>query len=85
MEQLMVHVYDAVGNGWTVLFTAVLVAVVYAVLLTALCLMGRRLLGQMTPFDLVTLLLLSNAVQNAMIGPDYSLVRVFSAPLSFWD
>jgi uncharacterized membrane protein YcaP (DUF421 family) len=27
----------------------------------------------MTPFDLVVLLLLSNAVQNAMVGPDTSL------------
>ncbi|WP_245543335.1 DUF421 domain-containing protein [Kyrpidia tusciae] len=74
MEQFMVHVYDAVGNSWTVLFTAVRVAVVYAVLLMVLRLMGRRILGQMTPFDLVTLLLLSNAVQNAMIGPDNSVV-----------
>src|SRR5438067_2025902 len=28
----------------------------------------------MTPFDLVVLLIISNAVQNAMIGPDTSLM-----------
>lgn len=34
---------------------------------------GKREIGQMTPFDLVILLLISNAVQNAMTGPDTSL------------
>src|SRR4030081_943877 len=47
--------------------------VVYIVLLLALRLAGKRELGQMTPFDLVVLLVLSNAVQNAMVGPDQSL------------
>ena len=35
---------------------------------------GKREVGQMTPFDLTLLLLLSNAVQNAMTGPDTSVV-----------
>ena len=48
--------------------------VVYAFLLAALRLGGRRELGQMTSFDLVLLLLvLSNAVQNAMNAGDSSL------------
>src|SRR5437764_3811997 len=47
--------------------------VVYAGLLLALRLAGKREVGQMKPFDLVTLLILSNAVQNAMVGPDTSL------------
>jgi len=34
---------------------------------------GKREVGQMTPFDLTLLLLLSNSVQNAMTGPDTSL------------
>ncbi len=63
----------ALGDGVTLLFTAVRVALVYAGLLLLLRLAGKRTLGQMTPFDLLTLLLLSNAVQNAMIGPDNSL------------
>ena len=34
---------------------------------------GKREVGQMTPFDFVLLLLIANAVQNAMVGPDASL------------
>jgi uncharacterized membrane protein YcaP (DUF421 family) len=48
-------------------------AVVYVVLFIGLRLMGKRELGQMTVFDLVVVLLLANAVQNAMVGPDTSL------------
>jgi len=47
--------------------------VVYFVLLGMLRLAGKRELGQMTPFDLVVLLIIANAVQNAMVGPDTSL------------
>ncbi|GGI98246.1 DUF421 domain-containing protein [Alicyclobacillus cellulosilyticus] len=74
MAPFMSHVDEALGQGWTILFTAARVVVVYAVLLIALRMVGRRMLGQMTPFDLLTLLLLSNVVQNAMIGPDNSLL-----------
>ena len=35
---------------------------------------GKREVGQMTPFDLTLLLLISNSVQNAMTGPDTSLL-----------
>jgi uncharacterized membrane protein YcaP (DUF421 family) len=48
-------------------------AVVYVSLSIGLRLMGKRELGQMTVFDLVVVLLLANAVQNAMVGPDTSL------------
>jgi uncharacterized membrane protein YcaP (DUF421 family) len=48
-------------------------AVVYITLFIGLRLMGKRELGQMTVFDLVVVLLLANAVQNAMVGPDTSL------------
>lgn len=47
---------------------------VYLVILVGLRLAGKRELGQLTVFDLVVLLLISNAVQNAMVGPDTSLV-----------
>jgi len=46
---------------------------VYVVILFGLRLAGKREIGQMTVFDLVVLLLLANAVQNAMVGPDTSL------------
>lgn len=48
--------------------------VVYLVLLVLLRLFGRRTAAQLNAFDLVVLLLLSNVVQNAVIGPDNSLL-----------
>lgn len=47
--------------------------VVYVALLAGLRLAGKREIGQMTPFDLVVILLVANAVQNAMVGPDSSV------------
>ena len=48
-------------------------AAVYVFLLVAFRLTGKRQIGQLTPFDLVVLLVISNIVQNAMIGNDNSL------------
>ena len=48
--------------------------VVYLFLLILLRMTGKRQVGQMAPFDLVLLLVLSNAVQNSMNGGDNSLV-----------
>ncbi len=49
-------------------------AVVYGFLLILLRLTGKRQVGQLAPFDLVLLLVLSNAVQNSMNAGDNSLV-----------
>lgn len=46
---------------------------VYLVLAVLLRLAGKRDLAQLNSFDLVVMLLLSNVVQNAVIGPDNSL------------
>lgn len=48
--------------------------VVYGFLLLLLRLTGKRQVGQLAPFDLVLLLVLSNAVQNSMNAGDNSLV-----------
>jgi uncharacterized membrane protein YcaP (DUF421 family) len=48
-------------------------AVVYVFLLLLLRLSGKRQVGQLAPFDLVLLLVLSNAVQNSMNGGDNSI------------
>jgi len=48
--------------------------VVYVFLLVFLRLTGRRQIGQYDPFDLILLLILSNAVQNSMNAGDNSLV-----------
>ncbi len=47
--------------------------VVYVFLLVLLRLTGKRQVGQLAPFDLVLLLVLSNAVQNSMSGGDSSI------------
>jgi uncharacterized membrane protein YcaP (DUF421 family) len=47
---------------------------VYAGLLLLLRLAGKRELAQLNSFDFVVLLLLSNVVQNAVIGEDNSLL-----------
>lgn len=48
--------------------------IVYLFLLIMFRVLGKRQVGQMTPFDLVVLLILSNVLQNAMIGPDNSVL-----------
>jgi uncharacterized membrane protein YcaP (DUF421 family) len=57
----------------TLLDVALRTSIVYLALLSGLRLTGTRQLGQMGTFDLVLLLIISNAVQNAMVGPDTSL------------
>jgi len=47
---------------------------VYAFLVVAVRLAGRRELAQLNSFDLVVLLMLANTVQNATIGNDNSMV-----------
>src|SRR5579864_1821940 len=49
-------------------------SVIYVAVLAGVRLSGKREVGQMTPFDLTLLLLISNSVQNAMTGPDTSLL-----------
>ena len=48
--------------------------VVYWALIVLLRLAGKRDLAQLNSFDLIVVLLLSNVVQNAIIGPDNSLL-----------
>ncbi len=47
---------------------------IYLALLVGLRLFGKREIGQFTLFDLVVVLLVANAVQPAMTGPDSSLI-----------
>lgn len=47
--------------------------VIYLVLLFGMRLFGKREVGQFTLFDLVFVLLVANAVQPSMTGPDTSL------------
>ncbi|TAM60738.1 DUF421 domain-containing protein [bacterium] len=65
------HDLLALGGPWWSI--PLRTAVVYLVLLIGVRITGKRQIGQMTLFDLVLLLMISNAVQNAMTGPDTSL------------
>ncbi len=56
--------------------------VIYLVVLVGVRLSGKREVGQMTPFDLVLLLLISNSVQNAMTGPDTSVLGGIAAAIT---
>lgn len=55
---------------WEIVLRSVLI---YLALLIALRIFGKREVGQMTLYDLVLILLVANAVQPAMTGPDNSL------------
>ncbi len=66
------------GNLWT--FNGgvwwhfiVRAGLVYLMVLVFIRISGKRQVGQMTPFDLVLFLLISNAVQNSMNGGDNSI------------
>jgi len=52
---------------------------VYFALFIGIRLAGKRELGQMGPFDIIVILIISNAVQNAMVGPDTSLTGGLAA------
>lgn len=63
MWNLTVHWSELIGRGLLIYFFLIL-------LLRAT---GKRQIGQMSPFDLVLLMVLSNAVQNSMVGGDNSV------------
>lgn len=48
-------------------------AIIYFFLIIGLRIAGKRELAQLNPFDIVVLFLLSNTVQNSLIGNDNSL------------
>jgi uncharacterized membrane protein YcaP (DUF421 family) len=52
---------------------------VYFFILAGFRISGKREVGQLAPFDFALILLIANAVQNAMVGPDTSLVGGLAA------
>src|SRR4029079_14177138 len=65
------HVFGLTTPWWEIILRT---AVVYVVVLVLLRVAGKRELGQMSPVDLVVILVIANAVQNAMTGGDNSLI-----------
>lgn len=73
----------ASSSSSSLLEIAIRTGLIYLALLLGLRLTGKRQAGQMTPFDFLLLLLLANAVQNAMTGPDTTLAGGSSPRLRF--
>ena len=48
---------------------------IYSVLMVLFRLTGKRSLGQITTFDFVLLLIISEAIQNGMVGASYSITN----------
>lgn len=65
---------DLLRSGVPLAEKVVRSVIVYAFLVALLRFAGKRTLGSFNSFDLVVLLLLSNTVQNAIVGNDTSLV-----------
>jgi uncharacterized membrane protein YcaP (DUF421 family) len=65
---------DLMSMGIPLVEKVVRTVAVYVGIALLLRLFGRRDLAQFTTFDLIVVLLLSNVVQNAIIGPDNSLL-----------
>ena len=63
-------VFNLAMPWWHFVLRAV---IVYVVLLVMVRLSGKRSVGQFTPFDMILLILLGNAVQNGINGGDNSL------------
>src|SRR3954451_14989168 len=60
--------------GSDLLSVALRTAIVYVCLVVGFRLLGKREAGQLSTLDLVVLLVIANAVQNAMVGENTSLV-----------
>ena len=67
----MTDMFELAMPWWEFLLRAV---VVYVVLLTMIRISGKRSMGQFTPFDVLLIVLLGNAVQNSLLGKDQSLL-----------
>lgn len=70
MDALMSDMFKMAYPWWEFVLRA---TVVYIVVLLLVRLSGKRSVGQYTPFDIILVVLLGTAVQNSLIGEDYSL------------
>jgi uncharacterized membrane protein YcaP (DUF421 family) len=59
--------------GSSLLDVAIRTGVIYVVLITGLRIAGKREVGQLSIFDLIVLLVIADAVQNAMVGQNSTL------------
>ena len=71
MPHVFASMLDLAMPWWQFVLRA---CVVYFVLLLMIRASGKRTMGQFTPFDMLLVVLLGNAVQNALLGSDTSVV-----------
>jgi uncharacterized membrane protein YcaP (DUF421 family) len=70
MTHAFASMFDLAMPWWQFVLRA---CVVYFVLLLLIRASGKRTMGQFTPFDMLLVVLLGNAVQNALLGSDTSV------------
>ncbi len=70
MPSPFIEMLDLAMPWWHFVLRA---CVVYSVLLLMIRASGKRTMGQFTPFDMLLVVLLGNAVQNALLGSDTSV------------
>src|SRR5438445_5003796 len=70
---------ELIGTPSAIPFIVLRTVVVYVFILVGFRLSGKREVGQLAPFDFALILLIANAVQNAMVGPDTSLLGGLTA------
>lgn len=71
MPPMFAEMFDLSMPWWAFVLRAV---AVYFLLLLLLRLSGKRTMGQFTAFDMLLVVLLGNAVQNALLGSDTSVI-----------
>ncbi|HEY8102622.1 MAG TPA: YetF domain-containing protein [Burkholderiaceae bacterium] len=71
--------FNLTVGWWELILRAV---ATYVFMIVLLRITGKRQVGQLAPFDLVLLLVLSNAVQNSINGGDNSLIGGFISAIS---
>jgi uncharacterized membrane protein YcaP (DUF421 family) len=70
MPQALTDMFDLAMPPWAFVARA---CMVYFLLLVMIRASGKRTMGQFTPFDMLLVVLLGNAVQNALLGKDTSV------------
>lgn len=75
---------DNPHSAYSLFLIVIRCAAVYLFIILALRIFGRKELAQLSIADLVFILLISNSVQNAMVGPDNSLVGGLVAAASLF-
>lgn len=66
-------------NLTQIIFISLKSIIIYLFIIFAIRLFGKKELAQLSVVDLVFILLISNSVQNAMVGPDTSLMGGIAA------